>query len=255
MLTFVTFLWKQPEGYKTYFNATHVNTLYHMLHRNVDIPFRFICINDFPDSEGKDLFHKQVISFPLWQVDLPEFDIEGKNPNCYKRLKLFDAEAGGIKPIVTQRFIGQKDEWHDDRIVLLDLDLMIVGNITKIVTIPGEFVGWKKAVPYQGAFWMLKIGSRQKVWDLFIKNPLACRAAGKALRYVGSDQAWISTCLGKGNERVVGTQHGVYSFLRDKVWVEKTLPSDARIVIFHGSKSPWHPEILRNWPWVKEHYR
>src|SRR5690606_36311976 len=86
------------------------------------------------------------------------------------------------------------------RIFLLDIDCVIVGKITSLVTRTEDFVGWKpktasgtKFPRLAGGTWLLRTGTRNFVYDNFHGHS-SINLAGNA-GYGGSDQAWISYCL------------------------------------------------------------
>jgi len=71
---------------------------------------------------------------------------------------------------------------------------------------------------------------------------------------IGSDQAWITMTLGQG-EMIWTEKDGVYSF-RNNVSLrpQRDLPSNCRIVFFHGKHNPWDADIQRRYPWVRRYY-
>jgi hypothetical protein len=105
--------------------------------------------------------------------------------------------------------------------------------------------------PYNGSMWMLRAGSRVKVWKTF--DPQRSPRLGLAKRYFGSDQAWIATCLGP-NEKRWTRADGVYSYRNEIAPKGGALPADARIVFFHGRHDPWHSDIQAKHAWVREHW-
>jgi hypothetical protein len=132
--------------------------------------------------------------------------------------------------------------------------------MTPIWNRPEDFIAWGETDPrsyYNGSIMLMTAGARPRVWTEFdpATSPKKAFQAGR----FGSDQGWISYCLGKG-EPIWTTKDGVYSFnihIRPKKGTSephKSLPSDARIVMFHGSVDPWSPEAQRL-PWVKESYQ
>ena len=141
-----------------------------------------------------------------------------------------------------------------DRMVSLDLDTVVTGDLGPLWDRPEDFVIWGETNPrsfYNGSMWLLTAGARSQVWTQF--DPRSSpKAAYKAGRF-GSDQGWLSHCLGPG-EKTWTRADGVYSYnvhLRGKA---EKLPPNARIVMFHGSVDPWSPDAQRL-AWVKHHYR
>lgn len=201
-----------------------------MVARHLHVPHRFVCITDDPRG-------MECETFPLW--DGPAVKLAPTRPNCYRRLRLWSEDAGGVP---------------GDRFLSIDLDAVICGDITPLVQRDEDLVIWgdtAKGTPYNGSLWLLRKGARRRVWDEF--DPVRSPQKGKALRYIGSDQAWIGACLGTGEAKYTAAD-GVYSFRNNIQHHGGELPSGARIVLFHGNRDPWGPECQRL-PWVREHWR
>lgn len=236
-LTFVTFKWKAYTGYRSTFAAEHVNVLFNMIDRHYTAPHRNICVTD--DAVG---IKGTIETVPLWDdlADVPNPNGPKRNPSCYRRLKLFAPDAG---------------KQFGERIVVMDLDTVIVGDLSPLFARSDDFVIWgqtdyPKTQWYNGSLWMLKTGSRPKVWNDFLPSlspGLASRAGKK-----GSDQGWFSYVLGP-KEAVWTTKDGVYSWrvhLSTRNW---ELPADAKIVSFHGHTDPWS-YYAQQVPWVRKHW-
>lgn len=234
-ITFVVWKWKPRSTYRSIFGPESVIVMRNMLHRHYHRPFRFVCITD--DSTG---LHG-IDTFPLWHDHAEVPNPNGShNPSCYRRLKMFAPEA---------------KQWFGDRVVSIDLDTVIVGDITPLFDTDVDFKIWGESdFPHtqwmNGSLWMLRTGTRTQVWTKFDPrtSPLKAKKAGAR----GSDQGWMSYILGK-NEATWGRQDGVFSF-RKHVQPIGRLPEGARIVNFHGRIDPWSYHVA-GVPWVKEHYR
>lgn len=235
MLTFVCWRWTPPRNYRSQYASETVHILKAMIERHYSKPHRFVCVTDRPDELTG------VETVPLWSdcADIPS-KLGHSYPSCYRRLKLFAPDAG---------------VQFGERVVSIDLDTVIVGNIEHLFDRPEDFVIWGESdfphtTPYCGSLWMLKTGSRPQVWTQFDEqtSPRLAWAAGCR----GSDQGWISYVLGKG-EATWGRKDGVYSFRKD-LKNAAALPENARLVSFHGKVDPWSKEAQRI-PWVREHYR
>lgn len=235
MLDIVTFKWHTP-GYRSRFTGEHVNTLARMCARNYRLPFRFNCVTD--DAEGIDTDLVRVL--PMWDFHnaLPSPHKHGVNPSCYRRLFLWSREA---------------KEVFGKRILSIDLDMVITGDVTPLWDRPEDVVLWadqlNKTTPYNGAMQLIRAGSRPDVYDRFdpIISPKVTIAAG----LFGTDQAWISYVLG-GNEARWTSADGALSW-RVHCRMFKKLPEGARIVNFHGNEDPWM--LRERVPWIAEHYR
>lgn len=236
MIDLVCWKWKPLDGFRTEFTAHHVNVLYNMVKRNTTIPFRFNCVTD--DDEG---ILPEIRIIPLWDdcKDLPPVDQKRAKPSCYRRLKAF-----------------AKDAPFDDRMVSIDLDCVILGNIDHILSRPEDFIclqGTARRTPYNGGLWSLKVGTRYQVWETFdaSKSPQLSKNAG----FIGSDQGWLSYILGP-KEKTYSIKDGVYCFVRDFVKPDKVqLPDNAKMVMFQGNFDPWDVAIQEKYPWVQQHYQ
>lgn len=238
VLSFVTFKWKPVTGYRSTFGPETVNVLASMLRRNYTKPSRVICVTD--DPAGID---SSVEIVPLWNdyasVPSPH---GGRNPSCYRRLKLFARDAG---------------ETFGERIVSIDLDCVITGNIEPLFAGNEDFRmagDTAKRTPYNGSLMMLRTGAHPDVWEAF--NPTTSPQKGRRLGYVGSDQAWIGAALGPNRPKWTRAD-GVYSF-RNQIAPPNgngQLPQDAKVILFHGHRDPWGPGMGQRFPWIAAHYK
>lgn len=232
---FVCWKWKPRPGYRSLFTAEHVNILARMIGRNYAKPHEVLCITD--DAEG---IAPEVRTLPLWKDHGELISPHGPmNPSCYRRLKMFSEEA--------RDFIGP-------RFVSMDLDCVIVGDLSPVVERPESFVAWGDTNPttyYNGGLLMMTAGARRQVWEKF--HPVESPKESRRLGQWGSDQGWIGACLGP-KEAKWSTADGVYSYRNHIRPKGGALPQDARIVMFHGAHDPDGPEPQRL-GWVREHYR
>jgi hypothetical protein len=236
----VCWKWNARPGYRSTFGPETVNTLASMVRRHYPHPHRFICVTD--DVKGIDTRVVEVL--PAWNdyADVPS-PHGGKNPSCYRRLRLFHPDAA---------------QWFGERYVSLDLDVVITGDLSPLWNRSEECVFWGDTNPqpgshYNGSMMLLTAGARSKVWTNF--NPATSPRESLAARCWGSDQGWISYTLGKGEAKWTKAD-GVYSFRNDiqRTDVARHLPTNARIVVFHGSHDPWGP-MAQKYQWVRDHYR
>lgn len=212
---------------RTRFHSDHVNVLRRMLARHCHVPHRLVCVTD--DTQGLDPRVEAFACPPFPRID-PK---DGRYPMCFRRLWNFSRDA-----IV----LG-------NRIMSIDLDVVIVGDMAPIVERDEEFVGW--SVPgrgfYQGGLYLLTPGSRTHVWESF--DPATSPHEVEQMAYVGSDQRWMSSRLGPDEARF---DEGLIVHERG---FEGSPPSGARVVQFSGAgqQSPWHarncvrPWVARNW--------
>jgi hypothetical protein len=235
MLSVVTWLWPPPAGYRSTFTPEHVNVLAKMVARHYPRPHRFLCVTDL--TAGFDAAI-EVIPDRHDFANVPN-PYGGRNPTCYRRLRLFAPDAGAT---------------FGERFVSLDLDTVITGELAPLWDRPEDVVFWADTNPttfYNGSMMLLRAGTRPQVWTTFDpkRSPQQAKAAGR----FGSDQGWISYCLGKGEAKWTAAD-GVYSF-RLHVASKKQLPPNARVVMFHGLHDPWMPHVQQQHPWIREHYQ
>lgn len=235
--TVLCWRWAPRPGYRSSYGPETVNTLAAMVRRHFPHPHRFLCITD--DQKGID---SRVEIIPAWNdhasVQSPH---GGKNPSCYRRLRMFHPEAA---------------QWFGSRFVSLDLDVVITADLTPLWDRPEDIVMWGDTNPqpgshYNGSMILLTAGSRPHVWTEF--DPAVSPAKSLKARCWGSDQGWLSFCLGGGEARW-SKADGVYSFRNHMKSNPRNLPENARVIIWHGALDPWSPQV-QNLPWVREHYR
>lgn len=231
-LTVVCWKWRADPDFHTTYTAAAVNTLRAMVARHYSTPHDFACITDDPTGIAPDI---RII--PLWEQFA---DIRGPHGvSCYRRLRAFSAEAAEI---ISPRFVS------------VDLDAVITGDLSPLWDRPEDFVIWgdtARNTPYNGSMWLLRAGTRTKVWETF--DPHASPKQTLAAGLVGSDQAWIAAALGDQEPRW-GPDQGVYSW---RVHLKRrnrgALPVGARVVFFHGREKPWNLKPIPSW--IKESYQ
>lgn len=230
--------WKwQTPGYRSSYGSATVNALRAMVARHYPVPHRFLCVTDDPEGLDPSI---EVVPDPKDFIAVPS-PHGGKNPSCYRRLRAFAPDAGLL--------------FGATRFVTLDLDCVIVGDLRPLWDRPEDLVLWGDTNPrthYNGSMILMTAGVRPDVWERFdpMRSPRLARASG----CFGSDQGWISYCLGPGEAKWTRAD-GVYSFRNDIQPVHLArLPLNARMVMFHGAHDPWGPYAQRNCPWVREHY-
>lgn len=234
-LTVVTWRWRPTPGYRSAFPVESVNVLRRMVARHFHRPHVFKCVTD--DPAGLD---PEVEVIPLWSdfANLPS-PHGTKKPSCYRRLKAFSPDIAAL---------------FGPRFVSLDLDLVLTGDVTPLWTRREPFVIYGDTNPsthYNGSMFLMTAAARRQVWDRFdpATSPQRARAAG----CFGSDQGWISYCLG-GGEPKWGTNDGVYSYRLHVAPAGGRLPQDARVVVFHGKTKPWDADVRRH-QWLRVNWR
>jgi hypothetical protein len=207
-----------------------------MVQRHYTGPHRFLCVTDDPSGLEPDIEAIPMLT-DFASVPSPH---GGRNPSCYRRLRLFAPDAAAI---------------FGARFVNLDLDTVITRNIDALWNRDDDFIMWgdtDKRSWYNGSMLLMNAGARPQVWTQFdpLRSPMQARLAGR----FGSDQGWISHVLGP-NEARWGREDGIYSYRIDILQRTRgLLPANARMVMFHGHHDPWSPDVQRL-SWVQEHYQ
>lgn len=231
MLTIVTYLWGDKYG------PEDVRKLAAGLRRHMQERYRFMVVTDNVDREFPPTC--LVCPIPLEDMHLT------KVPGCLVRLRLFDPGWQAAHGFI-----------DGDRIVSMDLDNIIVGNLHPLFHRPGAFLILKGAnavnpCPLNGSVWMLRAGYRPDVWTDFTVEK-ARKIPFYAPAYPG-DQEWFHHKMPNASGWQVGPQSGIYGFQKPG-WPNPStdLPKDARLVAFFGWRSP---EKFKHLDWVQEHWR
>lgn len=233
----ITWLWPAPKGYRSTFGPAQVNTLRRMVARHYAAPHRFCCVTNVPGAYDADV---EVV--PDRQDFATLHNPHGRNnPSCYRRLWMFAPEARAV---------------FGERFVSLDLDCVVTGDLASLWNRREDFVAWGDTNPlkgshYNGSMLLMTAGARPKVWTDF--HPLRSPALAKKAGCFGSDQGWISYCLGPREAKWTKAD-GVYSY-RVHLASATGLPANAKIVFFHGHHDPWDADVRRQHPWVREYYQ
>jgi hypothetical protein len=124
----------------------------------------------------------------------------------------------------------------EGQILFLDLDVVIVGDITPIATYDADFIiikdWWHDE--YNSSVFLLKVGARDHVWDKF--NPEQPMDVG------ATDQDFLTRML-PGEK--TWPPEWIVSFKND---CAHGIPPNARIVVFHGRPKPHNYPA----PWIRD---
>lgn len=243
MINIILWKWRQPGSNKRLaeYEAVHVDTMVSMLKRNIKLTHRIICITDDPSGI------MECETFPLWP-DCGNLANATRNylPSCYRRLKLYDRQ--------TQIEMGIR---FGERIVSIDLDTLILGNLDALLRTEGRFISWElpgqdHAKVFNGSLQMFNAGDLQDIWSSFdpSRSPRAAALAG----FRGSDQAWLSWRL-VGMEGSVGLKWPIIASYPSQVLIQRKALTDTKLIFFHGTVKPWYPEARAETPWVSQYWR
>jgi hypothetical protein len=189
----------------TKYDPEYVNRLYSMVERNLSVPHRFICLTDnpaqlHPDIEIRPIEHRELTG---WWHKLTLF-----------KPRIYDLEGSTL---------------------FLDLDIVIVSSLDPFFYHPGEFciIGHWTPNYYNSAVFRLNIGSHPEVWETF--EP---KYRDITERFLG-DQDWITETISNATS---WPSDWVVSYKKHCIPLggegPAKIPSNARIVAFHGHPRP-----------------
>jgi hypothetical protein len=229
----------------TKYGPEYVNRLYAMVSRHLRGPFRFVCLTD--SSMG---IVPGVECLPIPDLALPD----GSPERGWKKLTTFEANLHGLRGTA----------------LFLDIDIVIVDDITPFFEQPGEFLiihDWKRPWRITGnsSVYRFELGAHPEVLAEFRVRPGAARANFR------NEQAYLSDVLHQQGKLsywpaawcASWKYHCIPRFPMNYLRAPSR-PKGARILIFHGVMNP--PDALAgrsngNWrharpaPWIAEHWR
>jgi len=232
MLTVATYLWTDPtranRGYVC--GPEHVKILQAMVRRNLTVPHRFVCVTD------------EIIE----GVETINLDYSKHVPGTiFLRLMQHSPDFG--------------DKIGADRILSLDVDMVVTGSLDKLVSRTEDFVIWAnpnfpapQRAYFQSSVQLFTPGSRPELYNDFDPSTTPIWVNW---RFGGREQAWISERLSWKDTPVFTYADGVYGLGRLRgAGIYETLPDNACLVSTPGARAPWQLEVQNEFPWIKEHY-
>jgi len=226
-VAFVTWLWGQK------YSPLDVCKLADGIRRNTNLHFRFIVVTD---QQLKNSVPSYVEIIPL-----PNPELIGRG--CFCRLRMFDPE-------------WQQQNKFDDRIVSIDLDAVITGNVDQLFNGNEKFlilqgVNAVNPNPFNCSVMMLKSGACSNAWTEFSME----KTKQIVFHEFPDDQGWIwhlfpNACGWRGGEI-----SGIYAFQKPGWPYSQSiqyLPYNARIVTFIGWRKP---KDFADLPWMMQHWR
>ncbi len=236
MLTVVCWRWGKL------FEAHYVNRLRAALERHLHLEHELVCVTD--DPAGIDP-RVRIVPLPTTFAG---------TPRCRRRMQIFSRDFA--------RQLGR-------RILSIDLDVVIVDDITPIVDRREPLVCWKVgyAGVFSGSFHLMNAGVLDGLWRPFAADPEGYpRSVSREA--VPSDQAMLNAFLASHWPRAVSGQVPHWTeadgfvtyFGRGYEYEERlgvgpnrtTIPAGARIVVL-GSADKAELDAGRD-PWMREHW-
>lgn len=228
-LAVVTWIWGDK------YDSTDVAKLVAGVRRNLRQHHRFIVFTDKKlDGIPKD----------VEQIEIKDQNSSMMDRSCFCRLRIFDRAL-------------QRQYNLNDRIACVDLDAIVVAQIDDLFNNNEDFMILKGANssnpnPFNCSVMMLKAGKHHEVWDDFTVE----KARSVPYYEFPDDQGWIWHKLPKANGWKVGLYSGIYAFQKPGwpyITLRDSLPSNAKIITFVGSKKP-HQYVGRL-NWLNDHWR
>jgi len=229
-------LWKWGRKYEN----DHLVRMQSMLSRHLKRKHRIVCLRDQPRGVPDG-----IVGVPL----PPTFP--GSAMKCMRRLWIYSPKAASL----------------GDRLLQLDLDMVLTDSIEPLVDRPEPFVIWKSdsnvvhGYGYNPSVILMTPGARADLWNTFCDNPQRVMAEADAAGWwvkVNSDQAVMSYLLAGQDVPCWTAEDGIvaYRIIAGKHGQRgKTLPAGVRMVSFHGPRDPSSSELQEKSPWLAEHWR
>lgn len=223
-LVVCTWLWGEK------YPPVYVERLYRGVSKHLGQQFRFVCMTE---SDRIANFSNGIERHAIDDRELTK--VQG----CFARLRMFDPE-------------WQYDRGVEDRLVCLDLDVVVTGSLDALFARPEDLLvlGGANAsnpCPYNCSVMMLRRGVHPQLWSDF-----SLEAVASIEKYeFADDQGWLWHCLKDVATWRVGTVSGIYAFQKPGWPTGTDLPKDARLVSFIGWRDPSKFVSL---PWVQKHW-
>jgi hypothetical protein len=238
-LLVATYFWTPDEGSK--FNAPYgpddVRRLQRMVAKNCTLAHQFAVITDRPELFAEDTDIRAI------QIDRATH-VPG---TCYVRLMTFHP-AG-------------RELFGADKLLQIDLDTLIVGNIDHLVTREEDLVLWRNPARhpsrpgrsiYNTSILLHQLGTIPELWQTFVDF----KARGQHIP-AKDDQWFLSDALGENEAYFDGARDGVYRIARADTpgsGIDGVLPDNACIVFFTGSDGKMDsPKVRATNPWIERY--
>jgi hypothetical protein len=227
VISLVLWLWRDEANRHNRvspYSVDKVERAARMIRGSMTDPHEIVVITDQPAHE----FSSELRVVPMWK-DLSHMG------RCWRRLKAFD-------PSMRELF-GPRFCW-------IDLDMVVLGDITPLFQRKEDIVFWKPGTtrtPYNGSMVMMTAGARGDVWKKF--SAQRAKVAINQMGYPGTDQAWWSCYLGPNEASWTPERDGVCAYWQN---CRPSPPTNARIVYFPGSLKDNGSYVRNHSPWVKQ---
>jgi len=202
--------------------SQYVNNLYKGVKRFASQEFDFICYTNEPLELDKDIDRR---GFPLHTQ-------RGVLPRLY----MFSQEAG----------------LKNRQVLCLDLDVVIVGDLKRLMEYDGLFCArakFKLGEEYKLDGDVMSFRAGPEAESLFWL-PFIADVHSAVARTQGRERYWIRDCANDIADKWQDVAPGAVLSNKRHMTTRKTVPSDAAIVSCHGYPRPHQV----NKPWIKEYW-
>jgi hypothetical protein len=223
-LDVVCFYWNgedRPGWDDSKLGAKYVNILYKSIKNNLTIPFNFNCFTNISNLNINSKIIKRELDVPSWKYCLP-------------KLKVFDP---------SNKFKG--------RVIMLDLDLLILGNLDEIFSYNGFFMtregfrGHNVGKSGGDIVFFDSDGSMDWLWDIYNRKTEELET-----NFRGSERAIYRRYLhGRTDFLQRKFPNSVLSY-RNHILKGYKIPKDCKIISFHGKPRPHEVNdklVKNNW--------
>jgi hypothetical protein len=241
VITVACWKWKRPDTGADLFGPEYVNRLRAALERNLQLRHEVVCVTDDPSG----------IDSRVRIVPLPE--TYAYTPRCRRRMQLFSRKFA-------EQHLGR-------RILSIDLDVVVVGDLTPLLTRTEPLVCWRVgyAQVFSGSFLLMDAGVLDQLWREFSADPERYPRRVAPTEKVPSDQAMMNAFLRRRTKPVPQwtERDGFVTYFggpgadrgRQHLGVgpdQPRLPRGARLVVLGSADKAVMDE--GRYDWVREHW-
>jgi hypothetical protein len=224
------------------YGVEYVTKLESMVRRYLDLPVRFTCFTDRPQELAASMAvwapwdpersMRQIVPIATLGDDVP-----ANGRGYWAKLQLFN-KAHGLR----------------GRILYLDLDSIVVGDLTPIVDCPATFALTEDALIQErahinedryGRRLVRRFNSSVMVWDAGTQDFLFDDFARVHYGIYSTDQDWIG-------ERATEAQAMPLAWFPRISQVRPPWPADAKVIL---CKKPKNADAVKRWPELAEWWR
>ena len=226
----------------TKFRPEYVNNLYHMVKRNITIPFRFICMTETADGIEDGVEIKPLPDFKEPPAEYLRFC------QAWRKIALFDQEVYDLR----------------GKILFFDLDLLVIDNIDCFFSFSDKLAiqeNWsqKNRLIGQSSVFCFEIGKHTHLLEKYRQHQ------DDVLKNNRTEQVYITRELGKENFDFFPEDwcksfkfHCMPGGILNSFMPSTKIPKKAKVIVFHGNPNP--PDAIAGvWgapvPWYKKFYK